>query len=170
MESAAGEGRRRTPVRAALLVAAILPPAARRRGLAAASILGDWPTIVGPELAARCTPLALRFPRGDRSAGVLELAARASTALELQYATPQLVERINAHLGWRAVARIHLRQRVPASPTTAEAAASEPIDTGVPVAIESDLGRLADGELRAALARLGRHLLVSRAKAPRGRP
>ncbi|MCX8099962.1 MAG: DciA family protein [Geminicoccaceae bacterium] len=166
-ESLAGEERRRAPVRAALLVAALLPPAARRRSLAAASILDAWPTIVGPELAARCTPLALRFPQAGRGGGVLELAARAGAALELQHALPQLVERINGHLGWRAVARILLRQRVPTNPPPATAT-PRPTDPVVRAAIEADLASLADGDLRTALARLGGRLLEARA-APRGR-
>lgn len=159
--------RRRIACRVGGLLGALLPPAARRRAFAEASILGDWPTIVGPELAARCAPIALRGATSGRGGATLELAVRPGAALELQHAAPQLVERINGHLGWRAVARLALRQRpLPEAsatePTETESTGPRTVDPEVERAVEANLAGLAEAELREALHALGRTLLGGR--------
>lgn len=141
------------------LVLALLPPALRRRGLAAVAALADWPAIVGPELAARCRPIDLRFPRGEKG-GVLELWASAATALELQHSAPVLIERINGFLGFRAVSRILIRQRPLASMAIAEPVPQPASSPDVEAAIAAATASLAHEELRAALAALGRRLLA----------
>lgn len=160
-ESAGAAERRRGSCRVGVLLGAVLPPAARRRGLAEATILAEWATIVGPELAARCTPLALRQPAGGRGGAVLELAAGASAALELQHTAPQLIERVNTHLGFRAVARLRLLRRaaVP-SPAPLEPAEADPAaEAELAAALADATAELPEGELRAALHALGRTLL-----------
>lgn len=160
-ESACAAERRRGSCRVGVLLGAVLPPAARRRGLAEATILDEWATIVGPDLAARCTPLAVRSPAGGRGGAVLELAAGAAAALELQHTAPQLIERVNGHLGYRAVARLRLLRRTPPPPAPVEPAA--PPDPAAEAALEAALAdataELPAGELRAALHALGRTLL-----------
>ncbi len=151
--------RRRGSCRIGLLLATVLPPAARKRAFAEAAILGDWATIVGPELAARCTPLALRGAAGGGAA--LELAVRGGAALELQHAAQQLIERINGHLGWRAVARLVLRQR-PAPAREPPAAPPAPPDPALDRAIAADLEAVEAPELAEALRGLGRVLLGRR--------
>lgn len=160
-ESAGAAERRRGSCRVGVLLGAVLPPAARRRGLAEATILAEWATIVGPELAARCTPLALRQPPGGRGAAVLELAAGAAAALELQHTAPQLVERVNGHLGFRAVARLRLLRRAAAPPPApVEPAEADPAaEAGLATALADATAELPEGELRAALHALGRTLL-----------
>ncbi|BCX19746.1 MAG: hypothetical protein KatS3mg117_3428 [Geminicoccaceae bacterium] len=161
-ESGEEVARRRVARRVGGLLGALLPPAARRRAFAEASILGDWPAIVGPELAARCTPIALRGGAGGRGGATLELAVRSGAALELQHAAPQLVERINGHLGWRAVARLVLRQR-PLPETTEPAPARETAsDPAIERELDADLADFDDTELRDALRGLGRTLLARR--------
>jgi hypothetical protein len=165
-ESGDEPARRRVACRVGGLLGSLLPPAARRRAFAEASILGDWPTIVGPELAARCAPIALRGGTAGRGGATLELAVRPGAALELQHTAPQLVERVNGHLGWRAVARLALRQG-----PLPEASATEPTEKGSPSgraldpeverAVEAGLAGLAEAELREALRALGRTLLAS---------
>ena len=120
----------------------------------------DWPAIVGDALSNRCIPLKLSFPeRTRRCDGTLTLQVEPAWALELQHFAPQLIERINASLGYRAVARLALRQaptRVwePQKPTAAPAAEEQraaPVD-------DDRLGAIGDEALRDALAGLGRSL------------
>lgn len=151
--------RRRGSCRVGVLLAAVLPPAARKRAFAEAAILGEWATIVGPELAARCTPLSLRGAAGGGA--TLELAVRGGAALELQHAAPQLIERINGHLGWRAVARLVLRQR-PAPAREPPPAPPAPPDPALDRAIAADLETVEAPELAEALRGLGRVLLGRR--------
>lgn len=125
-----------------------------------AGLLSQWPAISGPALAAYTVPAKLTkaapepgFP--DRSpASTLHLKVDPARALEVQYAIPQLVERINQTLGYKAVAGIRLVQ-APVSggkrPAAIRPAAVPvpPIPAPVPAEAPQNAGRLGS-----ALARL----------------
>ena len=111
----------------ARLLGGILDPAARRRGFAEASLLADWATIVGPALARRCQPVRVDYAPGRRSGGTLLLQVGGAAALEIQHAAPQLLERINAYFGHKAVRQLRLLQMpLPPAAVAAAAAAAEP--------------------------------------------
>ncbi|BBK34561.1 hypothetical protein EDC65_2951 [Stella humosa] len=80
-----------------------------RYGFAVAAILTEWPTIVGLPLANHTAPERLVFPTGQRRDGTLHLRVESAWALEVQHLSHRIVERINAHFGFRAVARMTLR-------------------------------------------------------------
>lgn len=106
-------------------VTAVVRPLLKERPAAEAGLLLDWPAIVGEELAALARPLKVRFDRpAERRQGVLELACDGPAALELQHRAPQLIERVNAYLGYPAIARLKLRQT--RRPPPAERAAPPP--------------------------------------------
>lgn len=89
----------------------VMRPLLKDRPLAEAQLLLDWPEVVGPHFAGLCRPLKVRFQRrGETRDGVLELACSGPAALELQHAAPQLLQRVNAFLGYPAVARLALKQ------------------------------------------------------------
>lgn len=155
-----GASRRSASMRIGTLILGLLPPEARRRGLAAAALLADWPTIVGPELASRCKPAGLRFSPGGRGGGVLELWTSGAHALELQHTTPLLLERINGYLGFRAVSRILVRQRPLDATGTEEADPAPPAHPEHETAIAAATSCIPHEELRTALAGLGRRLLA----------
>ncbi len=90
-------------------VAAITRQALGRRRSQLASVLSDWPMIAGPELAAKAVPQRLRSGRSDAGAE-LTLRVDPADALELQHESPRLMDRLNAHFGFRAIARITLVQ------------------------------------------------------------
>ncbi len=136
--TAGGAGGEGTPRRGRVrtLAQALQPvvrPLLKDRPLAEAQLLLDWPEIVGEHFAALCRPLKVRFARrGERRDGVLELACSGPAALELQHASPQLIQRVNAFLGYPAIARLGLKQvlsgpaaqlgpRRPAAPAAAPA-------------------------------------------------
>ncbi|MEO1693870.1 MAG: DciA family protein [Pseudomonadota bacterium] len=110
-----------------------------RHGFATAAIATDWAHIVGPAFAAKCLPERLVWPhqricdtsdgaqsqrtasrtRTARSRGredtrptaaTLHLAVEPAFALDIQYASAQLQDRINAYFGYRAIGTIRLRQ------------------------------------------------------------
>lgn len=124
-------------------IAALLPgitrPAFKSAGPAAAQVMADWPAIVGPSLAALATPR--RF-----AAGTLTLGCAGPTALELQHLAPQLIERVNTHLGRAAVQRLRFVQDLNPPKPPARPRAPRP-----PVAVEG----LPPGPLRDALGALG---------------
>jgi hypothetical protein len=158
-EAAAGQMRRGGGLRRLPdLLGRVLDPAARRRGLAEAKLLTEWPTIVGPMLAARCQPIRLSRS-GDAPGGVLLLHVAGSAALELQHSAPQVLERINGFFGYPAVSRLRLIQAPPSRNGSRPAA---PADRGLAEADEVQLTQavqaIRDPGLRTALLDLGRAL------------
>ncbi len=156
------------PRRAGLRALAVsLPRVTKRlfgkRGFAEGGLAADWPGIVGAELASRCRPGKLAFARAtERREGTLTLRVEAPFATEVQHLAPQIMERINGYFGYRAVARLRLKQVAynpqPATlgPAT-QAAKPEPAPEITPE-LAARLESVEDPELRAALGRLGRAL------------
>jgi hypothetical protein len=81
-----------------------------RRGFAEGTIFRQWREIVGPDIAADCVPEKLAFPAGRRSDGSLQVIASGGAALELQHRASQILDRVNAYLGYGAVAHLKIRQ------------------------------------------------------------
>ena len=137
-------------------VGALMPrltrPAFRRRAPATAQVLADWSAIVGPAIAAVTTPRRL-------AAGTLTIACAGPIAMELQHLATEVIARINAHLGSQTVAALRFVQtpELLAMP----AALPPPPDPAKLAAVEAAVGGLPEGELRGALASLGRAMLTS---------
>jgi hypothetical protein len=155
-----GGGLRRLPD----LLGKVLDPASRRRGLAEAGVLTDWPRIVGEVLAQRCQPVKLTGSRGH--GGILHVHVAGSAALELQHSEPQLLERINSYFGYPAVARLRLIRAPLALPRPAPADAPAPLDGAARAEIEAVVRPVADDALRAALSGLGAALKAQAAPQP----
>jgi hypothetical protein len=133
------------------------------RGFAEAGLLGDWPNIVGKEIAARCLPRKLERPRpGRRGEAVLTLRVEAGCAIELQHLEPVLIERINGYFGYRAVGRLRLLQAPMPPSRSPQEPPPRPLGPGAESALRGRLGLVEDPELRAALERLGRAVLRPR--------
>lgn len=130
-----------------------------RRGFAEASLIADWETVVGPELAASCWPDRLSFPPGKRDGGTLRIRAAGAFALELQHLEPQVLQRVNGHFGYRAIERISILQAAPGQRRAAprdEPAAEPPRESMPPAELDAALAEVEDADVRAALARLGK--------------
>ena len=142
-------------------LAALLPRLTRaalgRRGFAEGGIVADWPAIVGPELAAMSLPERLAFPQGARRDGTLHVRVAGALALELQHLEPLVIERINGYFGYRAVARLKIRQG-PIPRSARRGTTPRPIDPGAAREIDSAVATVSDPDLRAALAGFGRAL------------
>ncbi len=98
---------------AARLVEDRIRAAGESRGFAAARLLTRWDDIVGPEIARLARPVRLGWGRGKRAQGLgatLTLAVPGPAAPMVQMMGPRIVERVNAALGFAAVARIALAQ------------------------------------------------------------
>ncbi len=134
----------------------LMKPILGSRGFGAASVVTQWEQIVGPVLARSTAPERIAYPRGERSQGTLHLkVSTASLALELQHLEPQMIERINSHFGYRAVARLRIVQ---GPVKRKEAAKPKPRPALAPekrAALERKVGRVTDPDLQDALRRLG---------------
>jgi hypothetical protein len=149
-----GGGLRRLPD----LLSSVLDPAARRRGLAEAKLLTDWPTIVGPALAGRCQPVRLDRSTGLQG-GVLVLHAAGSAGLELQHSELQILERINGFFGYPAVRRLRLIQAPPPRRRSRPAPrVDRPVSAADELEVRQAVQMIRDPALRTALADLGRAL------------
>ncbi len=151
-----------------MLLPALTKKAFERYGFPAAAILTDWPAIVGADLAAYTAPERLRWPKGQAEEGdetaagknlaaVLVLRVDGARSLDIQYRKAQLIDRINAYFGFRAVADLRIIQ---APVTAAVAKAGARVRPPVPKPLSID--GVADEALRAALGKLGGNVAAAR--------
>jgi hypothetical protein len=131
------------------LMSRLTRAAFRRRAPATAQVIADWTAIMGPAIASVTTPRRL-------SAGTLTIACAGPIAMELQHLSGEVMARINTHLGSNTVKALRFVQthelpnRSPALPRRTDPAKL--------AAVEVALGNLPEGDLRTALASLGRAL------------
>jgi len=139
------------PVSVGRFVAPIAGKTLSRGGTVLAELVCEWPTIAGPSLAGYTSPAKLTKAApepnsaGKAAPAVLLLKVDPSKALEVQYSTPQLIERINQTLGFRAVSGL----RVVQAPVRRNAATPRPAK---PAPAED--GLKPENRLSAALARM----------------
>ena len=130
----------------------------RRFGFVQSSVVTRWPEIVGETHARVCAPEAIRFPPGEKSDGILELVVTPAHAPLIQHVVPEIMERVNRFFGYRAVARVKLRQGAVKPPEGREAAKAPPSLKPIPMELGAGLRDIGDPELRAVLESLAREL------------
>ncbi len=136
-----------------------------RRGLAEGGLIADWPDIVGPEIASVCLPSGIAFARSsERTQGTLTLRVQSGHGLTLQHLEPLIVERINAHLGYPAVARLRLRQGPLPRPKGLGRPEPPALSDSERSALEERTAQVEDPQLRRALESLGRSVLGENAR------
>ena len=148
-----------------------IAPALARFGFGEADIITGWADIAGARVASFAEPVRIKWPRratadrndrdGGRPPATLVVRVEGVFALELQHLAPVLIERINAHLGWRCIGALALRQ----APLEGRPLPWRPVPPPVPGAVAQarDLtGGIDDEALRGALVRLGARALGPR--------
>jgi len=157
--------KRKGPVSLGEIVGRVIEPVTARRGFAKADLIAVWPEIAGPMHAACTAPEKIVWPRhgsaDDPPAGTLFIRADGPRAIFVQHELPQIVERVNAFFGYRAVAQARIVQgpvgsRAPQVPKTA------PVDPEADRLVASRVADVEDEGLRAALQRLGRGVFTDR--------
>jgi hypothetical protein len=150
------------------LVPGLTRKAFERFGFSTATLLTDWAGIVGADLARYTAPDRLKWPRGAheaddegrngpaRQGATLVLRVDLGRGIDVQYKARQIIERINAHFGYRAVAEIRIIQAPVegALPPAAAASTRAPrrvFDRGATAPL---LANIPDEGLRAALERM----------------
>lgn len=134
----------------------------RRFGFVQSSVVTRWHEIVGPVHARVCAPEAIRFPPGEKTDGILQLVVVPAHAPLIQQVIPEIMERVNRFFGYKAVARVKLRQGEvkPPQDSAQSAAAAKPPPSLKPIPLElgESLRDIGDPELRAVLESLARSL------------
>lgn len=151
-------GRRQGLRALAALAPGLTDPLFRRRGFVEGRIPRDWPEIVGPDLARACAPESLDFQRGRREGGTLRVRALPGRALEIQHLIPQIIQRVNGHFGWAAVARLTIRQGPLPTPPKSTRPVLRPVAEREKTAIRDRVSVVHDPLLRDRLMALGEAL------------
>ncbi len=138
------------------LAGKIIGESFRRQGFASAELVTRWPDIVGGEIAAVSEPVKIQWMRpaaGEESEpGTLILRVEGPAAIEIQHQAGIICERVNQFLGWRAIARLALRQ---APVRRSRGKAKRAADPGAAAEVAATLPDIGDKDLKDALARLG---------------
>jgi hypothetical protein len=140
----------------------LIAEALAARGLGKASLITDWPAIVGKTLARHARPIELQWPpraaKRDQvvatAPATLVLRVEGAFALEAQHSAAVIVDRVNAHLGWRCIDKIAFRQGPVPAGREQHRPAPSPSDTSGDAALAAASSIVDDG-LRDAIARLG---------------
>ena len=154
-----------------------LRQAANRYGFAEADLLARWPEAAGAAFAAVCRPVRVTYARSRGLGATLLVEAEGVHAPEVEMQAPQMLDRINAFYGYRAISRLKITQAaggagLAAGFAEAQAAWSGPETADADPAAAGEARALAEGvespALRAALTRLGTYVLAARRGAEAG--
>ncbi len=130
----------------------------RKFGFVQSSVVTRWPEIVGAAHARICAPEAIRFPPGEKADGILDLVVVPAHAPMIQHVVPEIIERVNRFFGYKAVARVKLRQGEVKPPAGTRPSAAPPSLRPIPVELGDSLRDIGDPELRTVLESLARSL------------
>lgn len=151
-------------------VAKLTGKAFEKYGFSAVALLTDWRTIVGADLADCTQPDRLKWPRNvdaytetaaadrGRPGATLVLRVDSGRSLDVQYRSAEIIDRINAYFGYRAVAELRFIQAPiePARPLPDRTAPQhrQPAATSVVEPASAQSSQSSQSSLDAALARL----------------
>ncbi|TCJ37201.1 DUF721 domain-containing protein [Parafrankia sp. BMG5.11] len=130
----------------------------RRFGFVQSSVVTRWPEIVGEHHAKVCSPEAIRFAPGEKADGILQLVVLPAHAPLIQHVIPEIIERVNRFFGYKAVARVKLRQGSVNPPRGEAPVGGPPSLKPIPIELGDSLRDIGDPELRAVLESLARSL------------
>lgn len=138
-----------------------------RHGFAQADVVTNWNEIVGEDLAAISAPERIRWPKGageeaQKSGGTLVIRATPGRALDIQYEASRIIGRINSFFGYGAVAALKVVQAgalLQKPPAPARHVLQISIDN-------QELAAMEDGQLKAALERLGQGIAMASKSSP----
>ncbi|TGQ25262.1 DciA family protein, partial [Mesorhizobium sp. M4B.F.Ca.ET.214.01.1.1] len=101
------------PVPVSDLATEILDPVLRKRAGISIGLVQSWEEIAGPRLAIHSRPEKIQWPRrlhedDPFEPAVLVIACEGMAALHLQHETGEIINRVNAFLGFTAIGRIRI--------------------------------------------------------------
>ena len=144
------------------LVPQIGRAAFRRFGFVQSSVVTRWTEIVGEHHAKVCQPESIRFPPGEKSEGILQLVVVPAHAPLIQHVIPEIIERVNRFFGYKAVARVKMRQGE-VKPARGQERPKAQVGLGpslkpIPMELGDSLRDIGDPELRTVLESLARSI------------
>jgi len=140
------------------LVPQIGRAAFRRFGFVQSSVVTRWHEIVGETHAKVCQPESIRFPPGEKSDGILQLVVKPAHAPLIQHVIPEIIDRVNRFFGYKAVARVKIRQGEVKPASAGEKRTAPPSLKPIPMELGESLRDIGDPELRTVLESLARSM------------
>jgi hypothetical protein len=158
-------GRRGDAAPLGAFLGALVEPALARQGLGETSLVTDWSAVAGARLAGGCRPIEVQWPRTLRrdpdapaALATLVLRVEGAFALEAQHSAQMIIERVNAHLGWRCIGKIAFRQG-PLDAAPRRAAKTAPPSARAQEMAEKYSAPIKADDLRDAMTRLGARVI-----------
>lgn len=137
-----------------------------RYGFHSAEIMTAWPRVAGAEIAGFTAPERIKWPRGSgepdgtgtNAGATLVLRVEPARALDVEYRSAEIIDRINRYFGYRAVSTLKLIQAPLLGGGTVGGGKTGCAPAGVApnreTAGEAPIPATADGGLKAALETL----------------
>ena len=97
---------------AASLMQTRIREASESRGFAQSRLLTHWSEVVGDATAAICRPVEVSYGKGGLGATLIVLTTGAQAPM-LEMQKTQIMDRVNACYGYRAISRIRITQTAP---------------------------------------------------------
>ena len=137
------------------------------RGFAVSRVLTHWAEIVGEDIAGIARPVEVSYGRSGFGATLTVLTTGAQAPM-LEMQKEKLRAKVNAAYGYNAISRVRLTQTAPtgfaegqAVFAAAPAKGADPApDPAIVAEAAQTAGPVRDGDLRAALERLGRNVFT----------
>ncbi|MGB6119357.1 MAG: DciA family protein [Mesorhizobium sp.] len=138
----------------------LLDPVLRRKAGISTALVQSWPEIAGQRIAENSQPERILWPKRARDddpfePATLVVACTGIAALHLQHETGELINRINAFLGFGAIGRVRIVQKPIPRFGPAPRPTPRPLTAQEDQRISKVVGMVEDEGLRASLAALG---------------
>ncbi|MER8830594.1 DUF721 domain-containing protein [Mesorhizobium sp. M0938] len=152
------------PVPVSDLATEILDPVLRKRAGMSIGLVQSWEEIAGPRLASRSRPEKIQWPRRMHEddpfePAVLVIACEGMAALHLQHETGEIINRVNAFLGFNAIGRIRIVQKPVTTDQGRPKPSLRPLTAAEKATLSGAVGMIEDDGVRASLERLGATIL-----------
>lgn len=140
-------------------------------GFHSAELMTDWARIAGADVAAFSEPERIRWPRtapqGDETeaqrqkGAILLLRVEPARALDIEYRSGEIIDRINRYFGYRAIDSLKILQAPIQRPAQPQPPA--PLTTAMPTPPPPALDKVEEGGLKQALSELWSSIAAERA-------
>jgi hypothetical protein len=162
----AANRRNSNPVQVSEVATGILDPVLRRRAGISVGLVQSWDEIVGDSLAGVTRPEKVIWPKrmsddDPYEPATLVVCCAGANALHLQHQTGEVIDRVNAFLGFAAIGRLRIVQK-PVGEVKSKPVPPRELTPEEARKIGGLTAEIEDEELRAALSRLGRSVIGSK--------
>jgi hypothetical protein len=150
------------PVQVSEVASDILDPVLRRRAGISVGLVQSWDEIVGPTLAGFTRPERVVWPKRKSDddpfePATLVVCCSGADALRLQHQSGEVIDRVNAYLGFAAIGRLRILQK-PVAEVKPKPVPPRPLSADETEKISGMTSGIEDEDLREALSRLGHNV------------